>query len=272
MFRYRVIMMDYTLDKYRALCHTIDASSYRCLTVEQCVTMKEVQLDQNYIILRHDVDRFPVQAQALALIEHENNIKGSYYFRIPASWHPDIIQYVSGLGHEVGLHYECLDKAGGDLDKAGEILDKELTSFRSLASVKTISMHGNPATKFDNRALWSYFNLSQFDLVGEVYLSMDFEKVLYYSDTGRTWEDGKFNIKDIIPADMKSVGDKPTITTTDDLIQLIQNETRNLYILVHPERWRGSVGGWLFSAASDHIINYLKIIIKYAYRLRHKLT
>ena len=101
------------------------------------------------------------------------------------------------------MHYECLDKAIGNIDKAALILKKDLKRIRQLVPVNTISMHGNPLTKFDNRDIWKKYKLSDFSLHGEVYLSMDFEKVMYYSDTGRTWEENKFNIKDFIPKNKK---------------------------------------------------------------------
>ncbi len=253
--------LDFTLKKYDNICKAIIQQGYTALTFYEWIVQKEQTVSDKKIILRHDVDRFAAQAKKLAIIENENNIKSSYYFRIPSSWSPQIIEYIYSLGHEIGLHYECLDKARGNLDKAAEFLQEDLNKIRQIAPVNTISMHGNPLTKFDNRDIWKKYNLSDFSLSGEVYLSMDFEKVMYYSDTGRTWEENKFNIKDFIPKNKKSIISKPIIKTTNELISLIENDNRNLYLLTHPERWQGSIIGLSSSFILDGIINFLKMVI-----------
>jgi hypothetical protein len=256
------LRVDFTLKKYDNLCKNIIQHNYTALTFYEWIVQKEKTNADKKIILRHDVDRFPNQAKKLAIVEYENNIKSSYYFRIPSSWNPKIIENIYSLGHEIGLHYECLDKAKGDVDMAAQFLEKDLNKIRQIAPVNTVSMHGNPLTKFDNRDIWKKYKLSDFSLHGEVYLSMDFEKVMYYSDTGRTWEENKFNMKDFIPKNKKFIISKPIIKTTNELISLVENDNKNLYLLIHPERWRGSFIGWLFSFISDFVINYIKVFIK----------
>lgn len=256
--------MDFTLEKYFDLCKTISTSRYQTATVDSIISsLDSISLNDSMIILRHDVDRFPKQAMELAKIERDFDFVSSYYFRIPASFNEKIITDISKMGHEVGLHYECLDKSKGDITRAKEILEEELDMFRKLSKINTVSMHGNPLTKFDNRDLWQHYDFSQFKLTGEVYLSMDFEKIMYYSDTGRTWEDGKYNIKDVIPSGMKSISHKPLLRTTDDLINLINNDTRNIYLLIHPERWTASYFGWAMGYLKDFVLNRIKLVYKY---------
>ncbi len=256
-------MLDFTQNKYAVLFEAIKNSSYKAVTVAELVEMEETELHSNLIILRHDVDRFPQFALELAKIEAKNDLRSSYYFRIPSSWDEEIIKKIAKMGHEVSLHYECLDKAKGNIQEAGRILGEEIKMMRKIADCKTVAMHGNPITRHDNRDIWKEFKLEEFDLNGEVYLSIDFEKVMYYSDTGRTWQEGKFNIKDIIPDSMKAVKNKPIISTTDELIQLINTEDRNIYLLTHPSRWRGSYGGWTFSYITDSLLNYTKVLYKF---------
>ena len=254
--------MDFTQWKYTQLCDAIVKSKYKSVTVADFIRMSDVKLHNHLIILRHDVDRFPKYALEMAEIEKKFALIATYYFRIPASWNERMIKTIAEMGHEVGLHYECLDKAKGDTQKAGKILEQKLSLFRMFTDVLTVSMHGNPTTKFDNRDMWKHFELNQFGLIGEVYLTMDFEKVMYYSDTGRTWEEGKYNIKDIIPNGMKTVQNRPRLVTTNDLIQLIKYDNRNIYLLIHPNRWPGSFGDWLFSYVCDVATNYGKILYK----------
>lgn len=262
--------MDYTLERYSKLCETVASSKYKSVTVMQFIELQDVDLHDSLIILRHDVDRFPEHALALAEIEQEYGLTASYYFRIPASWDEGVIVEIIGMGHEVGLHYECLDKAHGDIEKVPDILISDLLQVNRLTPITTVSMHGNPSTKYDNRDIWKHYDFNDFQIKGEVYLSIDFEKVLYYSDTGRTWLDGKFNIKDFIPIGMKSVVNKPQFSTTDHLIQLVQKEDRNIYLLTHPERWQESKIEWLLSLIMDTIVNYLKLLYKFICHLRDK--
>ncbi|NQS88699.1 hypothetical protein HQ584_02780 [Patescibacteria group bacterium] len=250
--------MDFTQKKYTELCEAIAKSNYRTLTVADFINLKSRELHNYFIILRHDVDRSLKNALKIAKVENSMGLVSSYYFRIPATWNETLVKKISAMGHEVGLHYECVDKAKGDIKKAGQIIKKELSILREVVDVQTVSMHGNPLTEFDNRDIWKHYRLDQFGLIGEVYLTMDFEKVLYYSDTGRTWGEGKFNIKDIIPAEMQTVKDKPVLVTTDDLIELIKSDSRNIYLLTHPCRWPESFCECMFAYLADTIRNYGK--------------
>ena len=59
------------------------------------------------VILRHDVDRRPLNALTTAKLENELGIRGTYYFRIvPESFDETIIKQIAELGHEIGYHYE----------------------------------------------------------------------------------------------------------------------------------------------------------------------
>jgi hypothetical protein len=260
--------MDYTIRKYDQLCQEIKKAGYNSLTMSEFFrNIQSFQLDCRKIVIRHDVDRQPANALRMAEIESQHDIKASYYFRVPHTLNKEIIRAIYCFGHEVSLHYECVDKAKGDFEKAAQIMQDELKLFEEIATPLTVSMHGNPSTKFDNRDMWKHAALEDFGLIGEVYLTMDFEKVLYYSDTGRTWEDGKHNIKDIIPENMKSVSDKPVLRTTDDLISLIKCEKRNLYLLIHPERWSSSYPAWINAFVRDTVFNFGKLCFKFLVRI-----
>lgn len=248
-------MKDFTLEQYKWLCRQI-ASEYKSVTLADYLQQKPTK---KVIVLKHDIDRGIKTALEMAKIEHQYGLVASYYFRIPATWDPEIIAQISQMGHEVGLHYESLDKAKGDHAKAIKLFEADLETMRKKFKVKTISMHGNPFTRFDNRDIWKDYDLKKFGLIGEAYLSVDFEKIMYYSDTGRTWEDDKFNVKDIIPKQLKRMKNKPKIISTPDLINLIGKESRSIYLLIHPNRWAENDLAWFGSFASDSVINWLKM-------------
>ena len=90
----------------------------------------------------------------MAELEHGLGIQSTYYFRVLYTFKPEIIGKIRDLGHEVGYHYEVLSKANGDYEKAVELFEQELSEFRKIVDVKTISMHGSPLSRYDNRDLY----------------------------------------------------------------------------------------------------------------------
>lgn len=235
-----MIERDFTLKKYTELCEAIVSSSYVPMTIQEYLN----QHPDKSIILRHDVDRKPDRAQKMALIEHEHGIRSTYYFRtVKEVFQPDIIRNIADLGHEIGYHYEVLDKAKGDVNKAIEIFGQELKDLREIASIKTICMHGNPLTSWLNRDLWTNYSFDNFGIIGEAYLSIDYKNVFYLSDTGRRWN-SRFSVKDVVKVNDNDL--YKNIRNTDDVINHINEGLhKQICILTHPNRWNDNFIGWL---------------------------
>ena len=71
------------------------------------------------IFLRHDVDDLKLNSLKFAQIQHKMGIVGTYYFRmVPESFDKDVILEIANMGHEIGYHYEDMDFANGDPEKA----------------------------------------------------------------------------------------------------------------------------------------------------------
>lgn len=261
---------DFTLTKYENLLQVIKKTKYSTCTVQDFLKNEP----ENCIILRHDVDRAVNRNITMAKLEHSYGIKSTYYFRhIEETFKPDIILQMAKMGHEVGFHYEVMDKANGDTEKAIEIFGKELEDFRKIIQVNTVCMHGNPLKPWSNRDLWKKYSLRDFGLTGEPYLSIDYNKVFYLTDTGRTWADLKIRVKDTIDkfatnerTDIKS------ISSTDDVISLIQSEKfSQICLLVHPNRWCEDFGGWAKELLFQNVKNVGKAgIVWYRARPRKK--
>ncbi|MHB8104698.1 MAG: glycosyltransferase family 2 protein [Dehalococcoidales bacterium] len=253
---------DFTLGKYTKLCQKILSSGYHVTTVASY--LNNVNVTHKTIILRHDVDRKLRNAIQMAELEHRLGLTSTYYFRMTKScFQPEIIRAIAELGHEIGYHYEALDKAKGNNEKAIKIFESELNKLRQVAEVKTICMHGNPLTKWDNRDLWSKYNFTSYGLLGEAYLSLN--NVVYLSDTGRTWG-AKYKVKDWLPSaahdNSKNVGIL-AVTSTDSLIELIKSDVIGpVYILVHPERWSDNLIGWITDLVADTGVNLAKRILE----------
>ena len=116
-------MKDFTLDIYRELLETLQKQGYELISYgDYCrKTTKDHRPTTNdqFVILRHDVDLKAPNSLKTAQIEHSLGAKASYYFRIiPESNQPEIIRSIAQLGHEIGYHYEDMSLCGGDIDRA----------------------------------------------------------------------------------------------------------------------------------------------------------
>lgn len=246
------MQLDFTCKKYQDILNSAIQNDYQILTVREYVTHET--LPERYIVLRHDVDRKVENALKMARIEAERGVSVTYYFRIiDKTFRPKVLKQVERLGHEVGYHYEDVDTVGGDLDAAVGSFVQNLEQFREHVTVDTVSMHGNPLTPYDNRDLWKVTELAEHDLLGEVYLSVDFSDVVYFSDTNRTWYDEKTIVNDWpVGPSVKPM----QITSTDDLVGLIEDRRMpRLYLLVHPNRWADSYTEWVGEYLKDTVIN-----------------
>ena len=57
-------------------------------------------------------------------------------------------------------------------------------------------MHGSPLSRYDNRKLWEKYDYREFGIIGEPYFDIDFNKVLYLTDTGRRWDGEAVSVRD----------------------------------------------------------------------------
>ena len=207
-------------------------------------------------VLRHDVDRRPKTALRMARLEHDYGLKATYYFRyVSGVFEPGIIREIASLGHEVGYHYETLSKCRGNMEQAVSLFQEELAEFRKKCPVSTASMHGRPLSPWDNRNIWQRVTPKQFNLTGECYLSIDYDALQYFSDTGRTWHPGRYNIRDHV----QKSGSAVVLSSTEDLVTYLQsNANSNVCILTHPNRWSERKLELIASAGMDFMVNQMK--------------
>lgn len=249
-------MRDFTVRQYRDLCYAIlerhtPVSVWRYLR----------ENPENAAIIRHDVDKKPENALVMAGVEHDLGISSTYYFRtVPESFNLQIMEKIHGLGHEIGYHYEVLDKAKGDAGTAIGIFERELSLFPT--PVRTICMHGNPITPWDNRDLWKTYDYRKFGIEGEAYLSLDFVKIQYFSDTGRTWHN-RYSVKDITKNKTATV---PPVSDTSDLIRHIRECTEPVCIVTHPQRWNDAFWPWIAELVGQSVKNVGKGLINFSRR------
>lgn len=251
---------DFTFAMMDRLLNESRSAGYDHITIRDYLS--DEVLPDRFVIHRHDVDRKPENSLTMARLEASHDISATYYFRtIEKTFVPAIIAEIEALGHEIGYHYEDLDRTNGDVERAHESFADELERLREVATIDTVCMHGNPLTPHDNRDLWrDHPRFDDYGLMGEAYLSLDFEDVVYFSDTGRTWRDGRLKVKD------HPVGDawKPfQVKTTTELIdRLSQGQPARSCLLSHPNRWAGSAPEYVTELAKDTMTNAGKQVLQ----------
>jgi hypothetical protein len=212
------------------------------------------------VLLRHDIDRNPYNAVEMARLECHLGIRSTYYVRkVRGVYSSELLTTLGNLGHEVGYHYEVLAKARGDMQKALGIFEAELAELRQFVEVNTAAMHGSPLTPWNNLQIWQHMEPRELAL-GEPYLDIDYQRVAYYTDTGRSWDATATNLRDRVDSGQARFAQ---VHTTDELIALVaQRSTAQLCIQTHPERWNASPMGLLRSATMDHAASLAKRLIK----------
>ncbi|MFW6194545.1 MAG: hypothetical protein ACOC5L_03390 [Halobacteriota archaeon] len=283
-----MIERDFTFKKYLQLCEKMVNSDYEIMPVERYFTEDK---PHKLIILRHDVDDgvdIPYTLK-MARKEAELGIHSTYYFRVNDEvFKPEVIREVKELGHEIGYHYDVLGKANGDYECAIELFKEELAKLRSIYDVKTISMHGGPFSSnlnaasfkgllevvknvfsrnrtfvnWDSRDLWRKYDFEDYGIMGEVYLSIDYSRVLYLSDTNRSWSDTKRRLMDFVEG-----SDRVKLNGTNELMELIERgEFERMLILTHPPVWRDEYLKWLNWLILQQIKNLGKTFLKYHWK------
>jgi hypothetical protein len=293
--------MDFTLQLFTQHLKSLIKAGYSFQPFEQFIENPISKV----VILRHDVDQLSGNSLTSAKLESSLGVRGSYYFRIiPCSYSEEIIQNIAELGHEVGYHYEDVSMAAQwykgikaqrqktgkgnrtndtrpteeDLVKiAIESFKENLEKLRKIVPVQTICMHGSPMSRWDSRLLWKYYDYHDFGIVGEPYFDINFDEVLYLTDTGRRWDGDSFNIRDKAvgrrqkakgtrlksPLQPSALSPQPEISpspfhpltssgslkfhTTFDLITAAENGLfpDKIMLTLHPQRWTDKPVPWM---------------------------
>lgn len=257
--------MDFTLKKYTELLQKLVAFHYQFYTFEQYCLHRDDLGDENFVILRHDVDLKAENSLATAKIEHSLGIRASYYFRlVKQSNKPEIIKAIADMGHEIGYHYEDMAICDGNVEKAILHFKDQLAYFRQFYPVKTICMHGAPRSEFDGRDLWKHYDYHEYGIIGEPYFDVDFSRVFYLTDTGRRWDGINVSVRDKIPVYQDEwIKEGLTYHSTDDIIKALEKDKlpERLMMTTHPQRWTDGRSQWLKELLVQQAKNGVKRVI-----------
>ncbi|MBR4731004.1 MAG: hypothetical protein IK075_12210 [Prevotella sp.] len=188
--------------------------------------------------------------------------KASFYFRaVPESWNEEIIKEIHLMGHEIGYHYESLTTCKGIIQIAYSDFIKNLGKLRKLVPVSTICMHGSPRSPYDSKDIWKQYSFKDLGIIGEPYLTTDFSKMLYLTDTGRRWDGYKVSVRDKIEEFQEEWNNKGwSFHSTDDIIKALQEDRlpNQIMITTHPQRWNDFGLAWV----TEYIMQNLKNVVK----------
>ena len=253
--------MDFTFKQYEKLLRSLMSTKYSFQPFQNYIESPHPKS----IMIRHDVDKLPLNSLCTAQIENNLGICCSYYFRIvKESNNPDVIKQIADLGHEIGYHYEDMALAKGNVEKAIISFTENLKYFREFYPVKTICMHGSPMSKYDNRDIWKKYDYRVYGIIAEPYFDIDFSKVLYLTDTGRRWDGDKVSVRDK-PANKleQNLQSEYRFKSTSNIIDAInQNKLPNqIMINTHPQRWTDEKLPWFKELVMQNAKNVVKRLI-----------
>lgn len=231
-------MRDFTIRQYSRLLKALIEKDYKFQTFGEFIRKPQDRV----AVLRHDVDSWPVNALQMAQTEAKIGIGATYYFRrSPLSFNERVLKGIIALGHEIGYHYEDLASCSGDFQAAIKRFAENLLFYRLYYPIQTIAMHGRPLSKWDSKDLWTMYDYHDFGLIGEPYLDLDFDYMMYLTDTGNCWDGDKYSVRDHVQSPYSF-----PIRSTFDLINHIDRGVLPAQIMlnIHPARWNDNIFKW----------------------------
>jgi hypothetical protein len=266
-------LFDFTYITYKNLLESLVSQGFSFVKVRDYGHEASVK----QVFLRHDVEANFENALCFAKIQHSLKVSGTYYFRISLKhFNKDIISQIFNLGHEIGYHYDDLTYCKGNFDSAIKRFEKNLALIREIGPVRSITMEGDPLSKFDNRDLWRKFDYYNFGIIAEPYFDINFSEVFYLTDTGRRWDGDKFNVRDKPVWAREREGErargregekvlnpefqKLRFRHTKDIIRAVEagKLPDKIMMTFHPQRWTDKPWPWIRELVWQNVKNIAK--------------
>lgn len=215
----------YRLISLRSFFERLQANpQIKIISIDQWIANPVKNNQFKYVLIRHDVDILIDRAVEMVELENKLSLPACYYIRNNAERYAfteaiDLINLLEANElFEIGIHYESLAKAKGNINKAKSIFYEDIEVFRDYYPLRMISAHGD---KYNNRRLVreNIVNLDELGLIS----SYDIAHDLYLGDVG-----GKHHFV--------FKGKKMRFCESIDLIEEQPNGTL-VQILIHPDWW-----------------------------------
>lgn len=230
---------------WERFCKFLKESGVTLCTAQDSLTLSP---NERFVVLKHDVETFVLNAYRLAEIEHRYGICGSYYvqyYLLKNQENIRLLQLMQNWGHEISYHYDVLDANAGDYNAALLDFKKNKNVFHENGfQFKTICQHGNPVKNrvgytsnrdfFRNQDIKSQFS-NLVDIVVD-YSKYSHHEYKYISDVSYRWNVITLPETNDLYPDVKNV----KIGDFDALENLIKNSGSSFIVSTHPHRWKAS--------------------------------
>lgn len=224
-------------------CKAIAESGVCTCTAEESL---KLPVDVHYIVLKHDVETFVLNAYRLASIEHKYGIRGSYYvqaYLMQDSENIRLLKEMQSWGHEISYHYDVLDAHAGDYKAAEKDFIKYSEMFAENGfHYSTICQHGNPVKKrvgytsnrdfFRNREIRSRYP-ELVDMVVDYSQHIGGRKYRYISDASYRWNIITEPESNDLHTEVKNV----KVGGFKNLLALMEDDRCSYVVSTHPHRW-----------------------------------
>lgn len=174
--------MDFTYESYSKLIKLLQDNGYEIRNYQNHIESKKCA------ILRHDVDFDLYKAATFSKYEKELGVKSVYFvlvssnfYNVHSSCNTRNLYDILDSGHEVGLHFDEVKYAEGNIEKLEEAIYKEAEILGNIIGKKinAVSMH-RPSQKMLSSNL-------KLDGMVNTYGTLFFQKFQYLSDSRMNW-------------------------------------------------------------------------------------
>ena len=190
---------------------------------------------KNQLILRHDIDFDIKAAYEIAVIEHELNVKSTFFFLLRGDFYNlinsenyDLVKKIESLGHKISLHYDIEIYTNPQKELIAEI--KIFEDFFN-TKIDIISIH-RPSKDFLNNPN-NYFNGPN------TYEDKYFKKISYFADSGGRFRFGNplespdYKLNHNIQLLTHPIWWTSSLSSVDDILnQLIKSRKSDLKLLL----------------------------------------
>ena len=215
---------------YKDFINEFLLNSYRVVMFDSFDLTKK-----NQLILRHDIDFDIKAAYEIAVIEHELNVKSTFFFLLRGDFYNlinsenyDLVKKIESLGHKISLHYDIEIYTNPQKELIAEI--KIFEDFFN-TKIDIISIH-RPSKDFLKNPN-NYFNVTN------TYEDKYFKKISYFADSGGRFRFGNplespdYKLNHNIQLLTHPIWWTSSLSSVDDILnQLIKSRKSDLKLLL----------------------------------------
>lgn len=224
----QTVLKNNRLDMYKYYINSAINNGYELLPVVEFYERRNEP--GKHLVLRHDVDYKSISTRKMFEAEKKLGVRSTYYFR-QSTYDEKLVREMEECGFEVGFHYETIADyikennpeaiEQTDIEKCKERLKQEISDNKKKYNLKSICSHGAPENtrlNISNNVLVENANYEDFGIILEAY-----DKEMY--------EHVNVHIMD------ENIRHGCGFAYKDNPIDAINNQSRNIVFLAHPNHW-----------------------------------